>query len=534
MKIAKSADLDAVKESGQKLLFPPGVRITVGAAMCGMARGSGQLLQVINDEVKNQGLDANVAVVGCNGQCYAEPIVEVINGKDKYTYGNVKGSDIPGLVKAAKDGKAAEGIELLDTDAFNKNQQKIVSKNAGIIAPGNIEEYIANDGYFALAKALTEMKPADVLDEVMKSGLQGRGGAGFSAGIKWETCSKAPGDKKYIVCNGSEGNPEIGMHKSFLESDPHSVIEGMILAGYAIGANEGYVYINYRYMLGFKRISDALEQVKEAGLLGDNILGSGFSFDIKLKRGAGTYVNGEATALLSSLEGSLGEPRLKPPRMAEKGLFDKPTVVNNLETLANVPFIIQKGAEVFSKIGSESSKGTKIIAFSGNVARPCWVEVPFGMTIQEIVDTWGKGAKEGKKIKAYQIGGPSGGILPGKALDLRLDFESLTGAGSLLGSGGLVIMDEDTDMLDMAKFFADFSAEESCGKCTTCREGTLRLQEILSDIIGGNGTEEHIDLIKRMTAGMAVNAVCEFGKTAAEPILSVIKYFPDEIVGKVE
>jgi len=533
MKIMKPADLDKVKKIGQELLSPSDVRITVGAATCGMAKGSGQLLEIINEEVKNQGLKANVVIVGCNGQCYAEPIIEVIKGKDKITYARVKSSDIQGLVKAAKEGKAAEVIEQLDNEAFYKNQHKIVSKNSGIIAPGSIEEYIAVGGYSALVKALTEMKPEDVLNEVKESKLRGRGGAGFPAGIKWAACRNTKSEKKYIVANGSEGDPEIAMHRSFLESDPHSIIEGMAIAGIAVGAECGYIYLNDRYLVALKRLEKAIDQASELGIIGDKIMGTDFSFKLKVKRGGGAYVCGEETALLNSLEGASGEPRSRPPYPAEKGLFDKPTIVNNLETIANVPAIINMGAKSFASIGTSSSKGTKIIALSGNVSQTCWVEVPMGTKIEDIINIYGKGAEGGKKIKGFQIGGPSGGILPSESLKLELDYDTLSKAGSLLGSGGLLVMDEDTDMLDMAKFFTDFFVDESCGKCSTCRQGTKNLQHILNEIIDGKGTKEHISLIKRLADGMSVNACCALGKTAALPITSVLEHFPEEIQGEI-
>lgn len=388
-------------------------------------------------------------------------------------------------------------------------------------------------GYASLAKVLTTMSPVDVIKEVSVSKLRGRGGAGFPTGVKWEACRKADGEKKYIVCNGSEGDPEIGMHRSFLESDPHSIIEGMAIAGYAVGADEGYIYLNDRYQIALERLEVAIAQAEKLGLLGEKIMGSSFSFSLKVKRGGGAYVCGEETALLNSLEGSFGEPRPRPPFPVEKGLFDKPTVVNNLETLATIPSIILKGGKWFSQIGTTSSKGTKIVALSGNVAQTCWVEVPLGTSIKDVIDTFGKGTANGKKIKAFQTGGPSGGILPAKSLMLKLDYDQLNKAGSLLGSGGLLVMDEDADMLDMAKFLTDFFVDESCGKCSICREGVKRLREILEGIMEGQGTKGHISLIKRMAAAMADTSGCAFGKTAAVPILSVLKHFPKEIEGKL-
>ena len=565
MKIKRPEDLKKIKKEGIKLLSSAKTRITVGLATCGLAKGAGKILEALRYEVKKQKVKADVVSVGCNGLCCAEPIVEVIRfGKPRITYGNVRLERLGELVKSIKTGGVSQDLVLMRRDevksvagteslkytkgklskvysgikesgrlAFFRNQMKLVSRNAGTINPESIDEYIALDGYASLAEVLTGMSSEDVIKEVSISKLRGRGGAGFPTGIKWQACRSAEGDKKYVVCNGSEGDPEIGMHRSFLESDPHLIIEGMVIAGYAIGAEEGYVYLNDRYLLAFERLEGAIKQAEKLGLLGKNIMGSGFTFSLKVKRGGGAYVCGEETALLNALEGSFGEPRPRPPFPAEKGLFGEPTVVNNLETLANIPLISLKGGKWFSKIGTPSSKGTKIVALSGNIAQTCWVEVPLGMSIKDIVDIFGKGTGNGKKIKAFQTGGPSGGMLPAKLLRLKLDYDQLNKAGSLLGSGGLLVMDEDIDMLDMAKFFTGFFADESCGKCSTCREGTRRLQEILEGIIEGQGTKEHINLIKRIAAAMADTSACALGKTAAVPIISVLKHFPKEIEGKL-
>ena len=394
--------------------------------------------------------------------------------------------------------------------------------------PAALKNISPSGGYAALAKALAG-KPEDVLKEVKASKLRGRGGAGFPAGIKWEACRNAEGDQKYIVCNGSEGDPEIGMHRSFIESDPNSVIEGMIIAGFAVGASAGYIYLNDRYVLAAERVDCAIKAAEKAGLLGKNIMGSGFSFTLKVKRGGGAYVCGEETALLNALEGSFGEPRPRPPLPVHKGLFGKPTVVNNLETLANIPAIVNHGGKWFAGIGTPNSKGTKIVALTGNVARSCWVEVPLGTTVEEIIETFGKGTGTGKKVKAFQTGGPSGGFLPAKNLKIKLDYDALAKEGTLLGSGGLLVMDEDADLVDMAKFFTDFFADESCGKCTPCREGVKRLQEIAGTIADGRGTKEQLALIKRMADAMKDTAFCALGKTAAVPLLCVIKHFPKEV-----
>ena len=565
MKIQKASDLTKIKAQGINLLSPAAARITVGSATCGLSKGAGKVFEALKYEIKKQKSKAAAVSVGCNGLCYAEPIVEVIQaGKPRITYGNVTVERVGELVQSIKTGKvltdlalvrhdeeayclnmaplkyvkgklpkAAAGIKEYRKHDFFKNQLKLVSKNAGTISPEHIEEYIALDGYKALAKALTEMSPKDVLQEVIASKLRGRGGAGFPTGIKWQACRQAPENKKYIVCNGSEGDPEIAMHRSFLESDPHTIIEGMALAGYAVGADEGYIYVNDRYVVALKRLEEAIKQAEQAGLLGKNIMGTTFSFALKVKRGGGAYVCGEETALLNALEGLSGEPRPRPPFPAEKGLFEKPTVVNNLETLANIPLIVLHGGKWFSKIGTTSSTGTKIVALSGNVAQSGWVEVPLGITIKAIIETFGKGTGTGKKIKAFQTGGPSGGVLPAAFLNLKLDYDQLTKAGSLLGSGGLLVMDEGTDMLDMAKFLTDFFVDETCGKCSTCREGVKRLQEIIGSIMQGYGTREHLNLVKRMAAAMADTSACALGKTAAIPFLSVLKHFPKEVESKL-
>jgi len=429
--------------------------------------------------------------------------------------------------------KALAGVKEWGKLDFFRKQLKLISKNAGTVSPEQIEEYCALGGYQALLKALTTMRPEEVIREVTVSKLRGRGGAGFPAGLKLQACRQVPAETRYIVANGSEGDPEIGMHRSFLESDPHAVIEGMAIAGYAVGAEEGYIYLNSRYQIAHERLEHAIAQAEKLGVIGEDIAGSGFSFSLCVKRGGGAYVCGEETALLNALEGSFGEPRPRPPYPAESGLFGKPTVVNNLETLATIPVIIARGGKWFAGIGTPGSTGTKIVALSGHVAQSCWVEVPLGMEIKNIIDTFGRGAANGKAIKGFQAGGPSGGILPAKFLKIKLDYDRLAKAGSLLGSGGLVVMDEDTDLLEMAKFFTDFFADESCGKCSTCREGTKRLQEILTDVMEGQGTREHVALVKRLASAMADTGACALGKTAAVPIISLLDHFPQVIEGKL-
>lgn len=560
-KVAKPEDLEKIKKQGMDLLCPDKPRITVGAATCGLARGSGKVAAALEYELKKQKVKADVVMVGSNGMSYAEPVVEVIcAGRPRITYGNVSVERAADIVRSLSTGKVVEDLALMRHDQENlgvcaepikytrgklqktfaaikeyqnvdffKSQMRLLSRNSGTISPERIEEYIALGGYAALAKTLSSMTPQQVIKEVKTSKLRGRGGAGFPTGVKWEACSKADGDKKYIVCNGSEGDPEIGMHKSFLESDPHALIEAMIIAGFAVGAQEGYVYLNDRYLLAIERVGTGIKQAEKMGLLGKNIMGSGFSFTLKVKRGGGAYVCGEETALLSSLEGTFGEPRPRPPFPVQKGLFGKPTVVNNLETLANIPLIVMHGGKWFAGIGTPSSKGTKIVALSGSVAQPCWVEVPLGTRVEDIIKTFGKGTASGKKVKAFQTGGPSGGILPAKSLKVRLDYDALAKEGTLLGSGGLLVMDEDTDLIDMTRFFTDFFSEESCGKCIPCTEGVKQLQEIIGTIAEGRGTKAHLSLIKRMGKAMNDTCLCALGKTAAAPILTVMKHFPNEI-----
>jgi len=565
MKQDKPLDLNAIQKKGMSLLAPQRARITVGMATCGLAKGAGKVFEALKYEIRKQKAKADLVVVGCNGLCYAEPIVEVIcPGKPRITYGRVSIDRVADLVASAVKGGVVKDLALMRMDGltpaaggalikyaggkvpkdaaglkecgkldFFKKQMKLISKNAGTISPEQVEEYCALGGYQALLKAVTAMSPDEVVKEVTVSKLRGRGGAGFPAGLKLQACRQASGDVKYIVANGSEGDPEIGMHRSFLESDPHAVIEGMAIAGYAVGASEGYIYVNDRYQVAYERLNSAIEQAEILGLIGHNIAGSGFSFSLRVKRGGGAYVCGEETALLNALEGSFGEPRPRPPYPAESGLFGKPTVVNNLETMATLPVIIARGGKWYAGIGTPGSTGTKIVALSGHVARSCWVEVPLGMAIGEIIDTFGGGAANGKKIKGFQAGGPSGGILPAKLLKTKLDYDRLAKEGSLLGSGGLVVMDEDTDLLEMAKFFTDFFADESCGKCSSCREGTKRLQQIISDVMEGQGTAEHIALVKRLASAMSDTGACALGKTAAVPFLSVLNHFPQVIQGKL-
>jgi len=425
-------------------------------------------------------------------------------------------------------------IKSLNEVKFYKKQMRIALRNCGLINPENIEEYIAYDGYKALAKVLTEMTPEQVIDWVKRSGLRGRGGGGFPTGLKWEFAAKAPGDVKYVVCNADEGDPGAYMDRSILEGDPHSVIEAMAIAGYAIGSKQGYVYVRAEYPLAVKRLEIAINQAREYGLLGKNILGTDFEFDIEIRLGAGAFVCGEETALMTSIEGHRGEPRPRPPFPAVKGLWGKPTLLNNVETYANIPVIILKGPEWFASIGTEKSKGTKVFALVGKVNNTGLIEVPMGTTVREIVEDIGGGIPGGKKFKAVQTGGPSGGCIPASLMDTPIDFDSLTALGTMMGSGGMIVMDEDTCMVDIAKFFLEFTVDESCGKCPPCRIGTRRMLEILQKITSGNGTEEDLEKLEELAYSIKDSALCGLGQTAPNPVLSTLRYFRDEYEAHVK
>jgi len=426
-----------------------------------------------------------------------------------------------------------DNVKSLNQVDFYKKQMRIALRNCGVIDPENIEEYIAMDGYTALAKVLTEMTPEQVIDELKRSGLRGRGGGGFPTGLKWEFAKNAPGDKKYVACNADEGDPGAFMDRSILEGDPHSVIEAMAIAGYTIGADQGYIYIRAEYPIAVKRLRIAIEQAREYGLLGKNIFGTGFNFDLDIRLGAGAFVCGEETALITSIEGHRGEPRPRPPFPAVKGLFGKPTLLNNVETYANITTIINRGADWFASIGTEKSKGTKVFALGGKITNTGLVEIPMGTTLREIVEEIGGGIPNGKKFKAAQTGGPSGGCIPAELIDVPIDYDSLTSIGSMMGSGGLIIMDEDNCMVDIAKFFLEFTVDESCGKCTPCRIGTKRLYELLEKITEGKGTLEDIDRIEKLCLSIKQGSLCGLGQTAPNPVLSTLRYFKDEYIAHV-
>ena len=508
--------------------------------------GSAQLIEEFEQQLKENNLDKEVKVVktGCFGLCALGPVVVVY--PEGAFYSRVQKDDVKEIVsehllkgRIVKRLVYSETIEddntikSLNEVNFYKKQLRVALRNCGVINPENIEEYIAFDGYKALATVLTTMKPEEVIDTIKKSGLRGRGGGGFPTGLKWEFASKSVNEQKYVCCNADEGDPGAFMDRSVLEGDPHSVLEAMAIAGYAIGANQGYIYIRAEYPIAVKRLEIAIKQAKEYGVLGDDIFGTGFSFDIGIRLGAGAFVCGEETALMTSIEGHRGEPRPRPPFPAVKGLWGKPTILNNVETYANIPVIINKGPEWFASIGTEKSKGTKVFALGGKIHNTGLVEIPMGTTLREIVEEIGGGVPGGKKFKAAQTGGPSGGCIPASLIDTPIDYDSLISIGSMMGSGGLIVMDEDNCMVDIAKFFLEFTVDESCGKCTPCRIGTRRLLEILDKITKGKGTLEDLDRLELLCHSIKNASLCGLGQTAPNPVLSTLRYFRDEYVAHV-
>ena len=517
-------------------------RILIGAATCGRAAGALAVLEAINSELAQHNIEATIIQVGCIGLCYAEPLVDIIKpNRPRICYSNVTPEIIPQLIEdyiindnprsdlalgTIGNGSIKDIPKLFELPML-KPQLRIVLRNCGMIDPENINHYIARDGYSGLVKALG-MKPEEVIEEIKKSGLRGRGGAGFPTGLKWEFCRKSPGEVKYIICNADEGDPGAFMNRSLLEGDPHAVLEGMLIGAYAIGATEGYIYIRAEYPLAIERLKVALRQVEEYGLLGNNILGSNFSFHIKIKQGAGAFVCGEETALMASIEGKRGMPRSRPPFPAQAGLWGKPTNINNVGTWGHVSAILQRSADWYSSYGSEKCKGTKVFALAGKIERTGLIEVPMGISLQEIIYGIGGGILDGKGFKAVQTGGPSGGCLPASLLNLPVDYESLTGAGSIMGSGGMVVMDEDTCMVDVAHYFLSFTQAESCGKCVLCRLGTKQMLDILEDITNGKGKLEDIDLLMELSQAVKDGSLCALGGTAPNPVLTTIRYFRDE------
>lgn len=502
--------------------------------------GSQQIMAKLVEELGRQDLSEEVSVVqtGCHGLCALGPIMIVY--PDASFYAMVKEEDIPEIVNEHllkgrpvkrllyEETVTPSGIKALGDTDFYKKQHRIALRNCGVINPEVIEEYIGTGGYQALGKVLTEMTPDEVIQELLDSGLRGRGGAGFPTGLKWKLAKQNDADQKYVCCNADEGDPGAFMDRSVLEGDPHALLESMTIAGYAIGASQGYIYVRAEYPIAVDRLKIAISQSREMGLLGDDIFGSGFSFDIDLRLGAGAFVCGEETALMVSIEGNRGEPRPRPPFPAQKGLFGKPTILNNVETYANIPQIILNGSKWFASMGTERSKGTKVFALGGKIKNTGLVEVPMGTTLREIIEEVGGGIPNGKKFKAAQTGGPSGGCIPMEHYDIPIDYDNLIGIGSMMGSGGLIVLDETDCMVDIAKFFLEFTVEESCGKCTPCRIGTKRMLEILDKITMGQATLEDVDRLEELCDYIKANSACGLGQTAPNPVLSTLKFFRDE------
>lgn len=505
---------------------------------------SGELKIEFENLIKEYKLDKDVQVVGtgCFGLCAAGPVVivypegafychvKVEDVKDIVTEHLIKGRLVDRLLY--KENEVTQITALSDTN-FIKKQTRVVLRNCGVINPEEIDEYIAYDGYQALIKVLTTMKPQEVIDVIKDSGLRGRGGGGFPTGMKWQFAANSVSDVKYVCVNADEGDPGAFMDRSVLEGDPHALLEAMAIAGYAIGSNQGFVYIRAEYPIAVKRLNVAIKQAKEYGLLGKNILGTGFDFDVEIRLGAGAFVCGEETALMTSIEGHRGEPRPRPPFPAVKGLFGKPTLLNNVETYANIAQIILKGADWFKSIGTEKSKGTKVFALGGKITNTGLVEIPMGTTLREVVEDIGGGIPNGKRFKAAQTGGPSGGCIPASLIDIPIDYDNLISIGSMMGSGGLIVMDEDTCMVDIAKFFLEFTVDESCGKCTPCRIGNKRLLEILEKITSGNGELKDLDEMEELCHYIKENSLCGLGQTAPNPVLSTLRYFRDEYVAHI-
>ena len=506
---------------------------------------SAEIIAEFEKEIAEKGLADEIKVIrtGCFGLCALGPIVVVY--PEGAFYSQIKVEDVPEIVdehlikgRIVKhllydDTVAGDTVKSLNETQFYKKQKRVALRNCGVIDPENINEYIAMDGYQALAKCLTEYTPDEVIQIVKDSGLRGRGGGGFPTGLKWSFTRKTQADQKYVVCNADEGDPGAFMDRSVLEGDPHCIVEAMAICGYATGATEGYIYVRAEYPIAVKRLQIAIDEARELGLLGKNIFDSGFDFDLHIRLGAGAFVCGEETALMTSIEGNRGEPRPRPPFPAEKGLFGKPTTENNVETFANIPQIILHGAESFASMGTERSKGTKVFALGGNIKHTGLVEIPMGTTLREIVEDIGGGIPNGRKFKAAQTGGPSGGCIPASLMDTEIDYDNLTAIGCMMGSGGLIVMDDSNCMVDIAKFFLDFPVAESCGKCSPCRIGTRRMQEILEKIIAGKATLEDLDKLEELAHYIKENSLCGLGQTAPNPVLATLKFFRDEYIAHI-
>ncbi|MCY2929622.1 MAG: NADH-quinone oxidoreductase subunit NuoF [Planctomycetota bacterium] len=556
------ADLRGRQERARVAFYGPKVRLSVGVGTCGLANGAGDVLEALRDEVARRGLDFTVRATACVGLCEMEPLVDVLApGLPRVFYhkvdparardlvaGLAKGLhhgdwalmradqdkllvDLPRSLTGSLNGLAA--VPTFEEIPFYRHQMKVALRNCGFIDPLDVEEYLATGGYSALAKAMESMPPEQIIETIERSGLRGRGGGGFPTGKKWRACREAHGEPKYVLCNGDEGDPGAFMDRSIMEGNPHAVLEGMAIAAYAIGASYGYIYVRREYPLAVDHLRRAILQAEQAGLLGINILGRGFDFTVRISRGAGAFVCGESTALMASIEGQAGEPRAKHIHTSEKGVFGRPTTLNNVETWANVPVIINQGADWFAAIGTKASKGTKVFSVVGKARTTGLVEVPMGMTLREIVFDIAGGVAGGRQFKAVQTGGPSGGCLGEDQLDLPVDFDALTAAGSMMGSGGLIVMDDRTCMVEVARYFTNFLRRESCGKCTACREGVLRMYELLEKITAGQGTTADVDLLEEVSRYVADNSICGLGKSAPNPTLSTLKHFRGEYLAHV-
>lgn len=518
--------------------------LVCGGTGCTSAN-SPAIIEALEAQIAEKGLTDEVKVVqtGCHGLCALGPIMIVY--PEGCFYSEVKVEDVPEIVEEHllkgrivkrllyDDAIHQDVVKSIESTDFYKKQKRVALRNCGVINPEDIDEYIAYDGYQALAKCLTEYTPEQVIQVIKDSGLRGRGGGGFPTGRKWELAAMNKADQKYVVCNADEGDPGAFMDRSVLEGDPHCIVEAMAICGYAVGATEGYIYVRAEYPIAVNRLEIAIQQAKEYGLLGKNIFDSGFDFDLHIRLGAGAFVCGEETALMTSIEGNRGEPRPRPPYPAVKGLFGKPTTENNVETFANVPQIILKGADWFASMGTERSKGTKVFALGGKIKNTGLVEIPMGTTLREIVEEIGGGIPNGKKFKAAQTGGPSGGCIPASLMDTEIDYDNLTAIGCMMGSGGLIVMDEDNCMVDIAKFFLEFTVDESCGKCSPCRIGTKRMMEILEKITSGKGTLEDIDKLEELAYYIKQNSLCGLGQTAPNPVLATLKFFREEYIAHV-
>jgi NADH-quinone oxidoreductase subunit F len=538
-RLSSPQELETLRESIIKSRDPSQTCIVVCGGTGCLALGAQEVINAFRREIEEGRLERKLAlrITGCPGFCERGPLVVI--KPENILYQQVRSGDVAEIVSETVKGKIVDRLLYTDPNTgkkityehevpFYKKQKRLLLGDNSNIDPTIIEDYLALGGYAALRKVLFEMSPEQIIEEVKKSGLRGRGGGGFPTGIKWETCRRAHGDTKYIICNCDEGDPGAFMDRSLMEGNPHSVLEGMIIGAYAVGGHQGYIYVRNEYPLAVRNAQIAIEQAEKYGLLGKNILGSGFDFTVKISRGGGAFVCGESTALMASLEGKVGEPRAKYVHTVEKGLWEQPTNLNNVETWANVPLIIKNGADWYSKVGTEGSKGTKIFSLVGKINNTGLVEIPMGISLREIIYDVGGGIPGGRKFKAVQTGGPSGGCIPESSLDLPVDFDQLTKVGSMMGSGGMIVMDENSCMVDIAKYFINFLEGESCGKCVPCREGLKRMSQILTDITGGRGKEGDIELLERLSAAITDSSLCALGSTAPNPVLSTIRYFRDE------